>query len=246
MVSFTFLASLATLAVSMVSAAPTANQVRDFCLKYNTQDCRNFDLYQVKSEEIEKHIKIGTSANVAPGVPSYLHGVFYMEGNPLSDEVLSAADGIWHEAEKAYYIRVYDENNWSWDDSFSGRLLYDAVRTFGLTYKLTWDSSNVTFVEPKFYLPAYVGNEKLTITDMFANFTIIPTADPNFFIRRSSFLTKPVADYQFIKIVDGNGVKTEKYNNVYLPRINAGPIVAPPGFSNATHLGATQLLARAK
>ncbi|KAJ3160290.1 GTP-binding protein Rho1 [Irineochytrium annulatum] len=229
---------------SLVAAAPALDK-REFCIIYNTQDCRSFDLVKADSDGIENHMVIGNAANIDSRVPEFMHGIFYMEGNPLSDEVLSLAGGVYNEAEKAYYLRVYDAGIWSWDDSLSGHLLYDSVRTFGLTYKLTFDEHMVGFVEPIFYAPTWMGDERIPIASSFANFTIIPTADPNFFVRESSFLQKDVAKYQFVKIVHGNGTRTEKYESVYRPRIGAGKIVAPPGFSDATHLGKTQLLAKA-
>jgi len=235
---------------SMVSAAPTSvtNDRRDVlgCLQFNDYDCRRFELYPVNSDQIDQHITLGTADNIAipASVNTYMRGVFYMEGNPLSDEVLSLAGGKWVESEQAYYLNVYDQNIWSWDDSTSGRLLYDAVRTFALTYKLTFDSAGVGHVEPIFHLPPYLLELPLYISDAFANFTIVPTEDPNYFIRQSSFFGKPVANYQFIKIIDENGQKTDKWESVYMPRINGGAIVAPAGFSNATHLGSSQLLAR--
>ncbi|KAJ3112531.1 hypothetical protein HDU96_004471 [Phlyctochytrium bullatum] len=241
--------SVLAAATTLTQAAPALEPRGDFCLRYNTRDCRNFELYRVNTDEVEKFITIGTKDNIDPRVPDYLHGVFYMKGNPLPDEVLSLAGGVYDEKEKAYFLKVYDENIWSWDDNREGRLLYDAVRTFGLIYKATWDHSQprpVVFVEPVFNPPFWLGNGEITIKPFFANFTIIPTADPNYFIRRSSFLQQSVSDYEFMKIVYPNGTRTEKYETEYLPMINKTTYNAPPGFSTAITLGATQLFARVK
>jgi hypothetical protein len=126
-------------------------------------------------------------------------------------------------------------------------LLYDAVRRFALTYKIKFDrKTNVAFVTPDFFAPAFLGNLKFPISDMLANFTVIPTENPNLFIRRSEFFNQPVADYQFVKIFNEDGSETPMYKT-YLSKINAGPSAFPAstGFSNATHLRDTQLFARA-
>ncbi|KAJ3106338.1 hypothetical protein HDU97_006536 [Phlyctochytrium planicorne] len=237
---------VAAVAIAAPAAIDATNDVekRDFCVRYNTQDCRDFRLVAVNSADVDKHITVANPSNVPKEVPSFLHGAFYMKGNPLPDEVLSIAGGRYDAKDKAYYLRVYEANMWSWDNTVQGKLLYEAVRTFALTYKITWNAANIIQVEPVFYPPLWLGNGEITIKEYFANFTIIPTQDPNFFIRRSSFLSKGVADYQFVKILNADGSRTEKYQNDYLPRINAGPFNAPAGFSNATHLGSTQLFAQ--
>ncbi|KAJ3106339.1 hypothetical protein HDU97_006537 [Phlyctochytrium planicorne] len=244
------LLSLAAVASSAPSPKSDANvEKRDFCIRYNTQDCREFKLFQVNSADVDKHIIVANASNVPKEVPTFLHGAFYMKGNSLADEVLSIANGWYDDKQKAYFVRTYEANTWSWDDSVQGKLLYDSVRTFGLTYKLTWgtpdtNALNVIQVEPIFYAPAWLGNGDITIKEYYANFTVIPTPDPNFFIRRSSFVQKPVPDYEFIKILNADGSRTDKYESEYLERIGKGAFNAPPGFSNGTHLEKTQLFAK--
>ncbi|KAJ3106340.1 hypothetical protein HDU97_006538 [Phlyctochytrium planicorne] len=244
------LIQIAAVAIAAPAAAPSESLTkRDFCIRYNTDDCREFKLFPIKSAEVDKHIIVANPSNTHPNVPSILHGAFYMKGNPLGDEVLSIANGRYDEKENAYYNKVYEANTWSWDNTVQGKLLYDSVRSFGLTYKITWGTKetnpgNIIQVEPIFNVPAWLGNGDITIKEFYANFTVIPTSDPNFFIRRSSFLQKPVLDYQFIKILNADGSRTEKYESEYLERIGKGQFNAPAGFSNATHLEETQLLAK--
>jgi hypothetical protein len=59
---------------------------REFCFQYNTQDCRDFELYEVKSTEIQNYIRIGNASNIDSRVPAMYRGVFYMMGNPLPGE----------------------------------------------------------------------------------------------------------------------------------------------------------------
>ncbi|KAJ3106341.1 hypothetical protein HDU97_006539 [Phlyctochytrium planicorne] len=239
---------LSLAAISSSAPSPKSDvtvEKRDFCLKYNTQDCRNFKLFSVPSTEIDKQLIIGNASNIDKRVPDFLHGAFYMKGNNNPDEVLSMANGRYDEKENAYYVRVYNDRTWSWDDTTNGKLAYDYVRTLGVTYKLTWPNPP-TYVQvtPQYFLPFFLGDGDITITDFLANFTIIPTQDKNFFIRRSEIFGKKLPDYQFIKIVNGDGTRTDRFESDYVERIGKGELAnPPPGFSNATHLISSQLLA---
>ncbi|KAI8847977.1 hypothetical protein BC829DRAFT_395154 [Chytridium lagenaria] len=185
-------------AAALSAAIPEPLTKRSFCIRYNTDDCRNFKLISVDSTKVDTYITVANSTNVHPRVPKALHGAFYMKGNPLPDEVLSIAGGRYDEKENAYYLRVYDEGMWSWSDNFEGKLLYESVRTFGLTYKMTWNKDETVFqVYPTFNLPLWLGNGDITIKEVFANFTILTTNDPNYFIRRSSFVSQETADYEW-------------------------------------------------
>ncbi|KAJ3411703.1 hypothetical protein HDV05_001813 [Chytridiales sp. JEL 0842] len=248
--AFALTATAAPLAVQDQQALEKRNLA---CIKYNTQDCRRFELYEIDSRDVTAHMIPGSPSNVPSEVPEAFHGIFYMMGNPLPDELVSLANGKWDSNDNTYNLRVYEENMWSWTNSLAGRLLYESVRTFALTYKMRFQVDKNTgaasaSVEPVFYTPTWLGNDRVPIADIFANFTVLPTENPNIYIRRTTFLTVPATDYQFVKIFNGDGTPTPEYERTYLPRIGAGEAAFPAstGFSNATHLEATMLLAREK
>ncbi|KAJ3094803.1 hypothetical protein HDU97_007560 [Phlyctochytrium planicorne] len=242
--AFTILQVAAAAIGAPATGSDSGLSKRDFCIRYNTVDCREFKLIEVKSADIDKHITPANPSNTPPQVPSFLHGAFYMKGNPLSDEVVSFANGWYHQQDKAYYVRVYDQDVWTWDNNIQGKLLYDSVRSNGLTYRVTWNAANVTQIEPIFNLPLWLGNGDTTIREWYKNLTSVPTADPNYFIRKTLDRGRPVESYQVFRILNADGSRTEKYASEYLERIGKGKFQSPPGFVNTTHLEETQLIAK--
>ncbi|KAJ3093913.1 hypothetical protein HDU97_008833 [Phlyctochytrium planicorne] len=240
------LLQITAVAMSAPSASASEDRLskRDFCVRYNTNDCREFKLVEIKSADVDKHIIIANPSNTPPQVPSYLHGAFYMKGNPLSDEVVSLANGWYDSKDQAYYVRVYDENVWTWDNTVQGKLLYDSIRTNGLTYRITWNAANITQIEPIFNVPLWLGNGDITVKEWYKNLTMIPTSDPNYFIRKTLDKGQPVDSYQVMKILNADGSRTEKYASEYLERIGKGKFQSPPGFINTTHLEESQLIAK--
>ncbi|KAJ3311452.1 hypothetical protein HDV04_004054 [Boothiomyces sp. JEL0838] len=229
--------SIVALASATFSTPVEPLTKRNFCFLYNNQDCRDFTLYQVPTDQIENHIIIGDETNVPAGLSDF-HGVWYMNGNPLADECLSFAKTVAN-ADGTWTARVYDENIWSWDPNFDGKVLYDAVRTFALTYVLKKVTNDKIHVTPTIFTPNYLLGQKVSIGDMLAEFEIVRTADPNLWLRPSSFFGHYVGSYNFTRIVYGNGTRTERYYTDYLPNVNN------PQKKQGVTLLPTQLLAKA-
>jgi hypothetical protein len=202
--------------ITLISAASAA-----FCLRYNTQDCRDFSLQSFLSDGIENQLTIGTTANMPAELADDFAGLWYMNGNPLPDEILSFAGVKKDEKKGDYFARVYDEKIWTWSDNISGRLLYEAVRTTALTYRIKKVNSTAYHVTPTFFLPPYLLNLPISISDAFVEFLIVRTADPNLWARPSKFFGKSVGAYEFTRIVYANGTRTEKYAQNYLSNIDS-------------------------
>ncbi|KAJ3311453.1 hypothetical protein HDV04_004055 [Boothiomyces sp. JEL0838] len=224
------------LLASTILAAVQPLTRRDYCFLYNNQDCRDFTLYEVRSDEIEKHMIIGDSTNVPAGLSEF-HGIWYMNGNPLADECLSFAN-IKDNHDGTYTSRVYDQNIWSWDPNFDGKALYDGVRDFALTYIIKQTNANSYHVTPTIFTPNYLFGQNVTVGDMLAEFDIVRTNDPDLWLRPSSFFKHYVGTYSFTRIVYGNGTRTKRYYSDYLPNIGN------PQKKKGVTLLPTQLLAR--
>ncbi|KAJ3106337.1 hypothetical protein HDU97_006535 [Phlyctochytrium planicorne] len=56
-------------------------------------DCHDLGLEPVNSGNVDKHIIVASWTNTPPQVSIFLHGAFYMEGNPIPPEVLSITNG---------------------------------------------------------------------------------------------------------------------------------------------------------
>ncbi|KAJ3328927.1 hypothetical protein HDU76_009025, partial [Blyttiomyces sp. JEL0837] len=121
------------------------------------------------------------------GAPLELSGVWYMRGNIAPDELFSLARGWYDENSGLYKVRVYDENIWTFDPTSDGRVLYNDVRVFGLTYGVFADpsSSNFNFIA-EFHLPSFLTGQKIVLGPNMVNFSVIPQAgDPNRYTRTS-------------------------------------------------------------
>ncbi|KAJ3112532.1 hypothetical protein HDU96_004472 [Phlyctochytrium bullatum] len=81
-------------------------------------------------------------------------------------------------------------------------------------------------------------------------FEAVPTGDADVFWRRSWLAGVRVLDYEFLRIVRGDGTRTEVYEGAYLERVGRGwswwekgRETGQVGVSGFTHLGGTQLVA---
>ncbi len=189
------------------------------CWKYNEQDCRDFSLQEIKTDEVEKFLTIGTKQNVPKGLDDF-HGLWYMNGNPLADEVLSFAGAKFDAQQNAYLARVYDEKIWTWSPNTAGRTLYQAVRQTGLTYKIVKEDDATYQVTPLIFLPEYLLGVELSIPALLADFEIKKTEDPDVWMRPSKFFGRNIGTYRFTRIVYANGTRTSKYYSDYLPNVN--------------------------
>jgi hypothetical protein len=190
------------------------------CIRYNEQDCRNFQLQEINTDEVEKFLTISTSENTPKGLEDF-HGLWYMNGNPLADELVSVAGTKYDAKEDAYFLRVYDEKIWTWSPNLAGRTLYSAVRQTGLTYKFKKQDPNTYQVTPLVFLPEYLLGVELSIPELLADFEIVRTEDPDLWMRPSKFFGQDVGAYRFMRIVYANGTRTSKYYSNYLPNINS-------------------------
>ncbi|KAI8901410.1 hypothetical protein BC833DRAFT_578053 [Globomyces pollinis-pini] len=217
--------------IALFGTLLAAPSLSNHCFLYHSRDCREFKFIEVPTNEIEKHITIGNESNMPKELVEDFSGVWYMNGNPLADEVLTfanikATNGGWENL-------VYD-GTFTFDANDNGRLLYNGVRTYGLTYYVTKSSSQAYHVTPKIFTPEYLLNQEITIPSLLANFDIVRTADPNLWLRPSAFFGHDVGTYNFTRIVYGNGTKTSRYNSDYIPNIDSN--------RKGVTLGKTQLV----
>ncbi|KAJ3195821.1 hypothetical protein HDU67_004212 [Dinochytrium kinnereticum] len=210
----------------------------------------HYELCEVPTNGIEDHMDLGTTATVDPHIPKTYHGLFYMKGNPMPDEVCSFANGQYDEETRSYSFPVYGPRIWTWDNTIFGRWLYSLVKATRLHYHLTYDStSDEILVTPVMHLDKLSSwLRKVEIPKVVVEFRISPSeGDVDAFVRRSWLFGWKLLDYEFLRIVDGEGRRTRKYETTYLSMINYGHArqgdTVPLGFSWFTHLKETQLVA---
>lgn len=168
----------------------------------------NYQLVSVPHSEVDAHMTIGTDAT---GTPKNLQGLWWMNGNPLADEVVSFAGTQWEtitdaDGEITGYVGtlpVYDEGVWSWHDSAAGRLLYTVVLKTKLVYVATFNK-DFTYgqVKPTFQ-PIGVLPKIEIPPSMLVNFTMNQVSSEEF--SRDSVVLGQPSQYRFRRIVDADG-----------------------------------------
>ncbi len=181
-----------------------------------------YSFISVPHEDVDAHLVPGSDKSETP---DSLQGLWWMDGNPLPDEVVSMAgakftpvleDGrvVGHEA----YLPVYDEGVWTWHDSKEGEALYSAVRKFRLVYHIVF---NTDFTEGTVYptLEKWPTNKVVEIpASMLLSFTM-KQVSPDEYSRDSVILGQP-SQYRFRRIVDSQGRRLPVYQE-YVASIKA-------------------------
>ncbi len=174
-----------------------------------------YEFASVPHANIDQYLVVGSEAT---GTPENLQGLWWMDGNPLADEVVSFAgvdfeeiieDGtlVGYRAE----IPVYDEGIWSWHDTLAGKFLYSLVLIQRLVYvgifnaDLTYGEVTPT-IRPLTVLP------KVEIPrSMLIDFTMSQVTDDEW--SRDSVLFGQSSSYRFRRIVDGDGNRLDTYDD---------------------------------
>ncbi|KAJ3117091.1 Arachidonate 5-lipoxygenase [Physocladia obscura] len=205
-------------------------------------DDREYELVPIPSTEVDMHITVGNASNVNLKVPSNFLGAFYTDGNPLPDEVFSLANGVWSETENAYYFPVYGASTWTYDNTPTGRALYEVLKVAHVHYKATFDKSGVATIIPVGKITGTAHHSLVfDIPEWCIEFTVVPTEDPNVFTRKTSLFHREPSEYKLVRILNADGSRTPEYESVYLKNLN-NPIqvLNAPAL---THLANTQLVA---
>jgi hypothetical protein len=172
--------------------------------------------YEMKSVPHEDAYLEMTVGNDSTNTPEALQGIWWMNGNPLADELVSFASVKWEAIEENGEIvgyrgslPVYDAKVWSWHDSHAGKKLYDLVRSTKLVYVAEFNKDfSYGVVTPTFQfgpLPPFgIPPTK------FLTFAMRKVSDDEY--SRDSLIAGLPSQYRFRRLVDGNGVlNTETY-----------------------------------
>lgn len=166
----------------------------------------NFDLKSVPNTEVDQYLVPGSDEI---GTPRNLQGLWWLNGNPLADEIMSFANAQWTTIEEngdvvgyRAEIAVYDEGIWAWHDSIAGRFLYNLVRKTHLTYVAKFNR-DFTFghitpvLAPVILLPVEIPSS------MLVDFTMTQVNENEY--SRDSIVLGQKHNYRFRRIVDGEG-----------------------------------------
>ncbi len=186
-----------------------------------------YKLISVDHKDVIEHMIVGSDET---NTPENLQGLWWMNGNPLADEVVSFAGVKWEEiaenGEVVGYVGtlpVYDQAVWTWHDSVAGRALYKAVLDAKLVYKARFNKDFTSGV----VTPTLQPGHKL--------FEIMPSkllefrmeqVDANEFARDSTIFTLE-SSYRFRRIVDGKGQKLDDVFAEFLQNVEAKNALLP-------------------
>jgi hypothetical protein len=184
-----------------------------------------YELTSAPHTEIDQFLTVGSEAT---GTPENLQGLWWMDGNPLADEVVSFASAQY---EKTYEdgefigwtvtIPVYDEGIWSWHDTGMGRLLYNLVRHKQLTYVGLFNK-DFTFGQISPVIKVFPGLPDVKIPQsMLVDFTMTQVAQDEW--RRDSVLLGAPSSYRFRRIVDGSGQRLPAWDEYVAAIEDRGP-----------------------
>ena len=117
---------------------------KDF-IDVNACDEGKCELYEIDSLQVDKEM---AGADGYHGVPENLQGLFWMEGNPASDEVASFgaspwtfSDGLLGEHAVDASIPVYGNSMWSWHADSHGKTAFKLVSKVRLHYHFKCNSA---------------------------------------------------------------------------------------------------------
>lgn len=218
------------------------------CAEVGASTIGNMRLFLI-GDKVEKDYRIVRSErapycfpkinNTTPGFPNALQGVWWMNGNPLPDVLVTFANADYDANTKELTVPVYAANNWSWyasDANYSselndaeikynrrmGLILHRMVKNFKVNYRIRFDiNDQVSDIVPQIF-KVKLANENLVNFDFILpeeiDESMVPdTAESSLqntgieLIRRSSVLGRDIGDYNFVQVVDSAGNPTDAY-----------------------------------
>jgi hypothetical protein len=165
----------------------------------------HYRLVPFASEDADQAMIVGDGST---GIPPALQGLWWMDGNPLADKIVSFGASPWNDETHQTSIVVYGEGIWSWHGDLEGRALYASVRASELVYELTYDA-DLTFAE---IVPIVkVGPARLRVPQSLVRFTASRISD-ELWLRHSYLHGRLVHTYAFRRIVRGDGSREPAYD----------------------------------
>ncbi len=175
-----------------------------------------YTLASVPYRDIDQHLVIGSDATETPKA---LQGLWWMDGNPQADEVMSFANAkfkdivvagqvVGHEAS----LVVYDEGIWAWHDSDEGDRQARKAYKWRLVYHLVFNADYTQGkIEPILDPPEGFRFGILIPKNPLANFTM-DLVNEDEYVRDTKLLGK-TNQYRFRRIVDGQGNRLPTYES---------------------------------
>jgi hypothetical protein len=166
------------------------------------------ELYELVAFDSADADQVMTIGDGSTGIPPALQGLWWMDGNPLADKLVSFGASPWNANTHQTSIVVYGEGIWSWHGDLEGRALYASVRAADLVYELSYDE-NLTFatITPT----VKVGPVRVRVPASIVRFTATRISD-DLWLRHSYLHERLVHTYAFRRVVRGDGTREPAYD----------------------------------
>lgn len=187
-----------------------------------------YELKSVPHEIAHEEMTIGSDAT---NTPEALQGIWWMNGNPLADELVSFASVEWQPIEENGEVvgykgslPVYDAKVWSWHDSHAGKKLYDLVRSTKLVYVAEFNKDfSYGVVTPTFQFGSHrpIGIPPTK----FLTFAMRKVSDDEY--ARDSLIAGLPSTYRFRRMVEANGNLIQETYEEFLSLVEADNALFP-------------------
>lgn len=195
---------------------PASDPTLDAILAYADEQARvtpsprfdTADRYQLVAFASEDADQVMTIGDGSTGIPPALQGLWWMDGNPLADKLVSFGASPWSPDTGQTSIVVYGEAIWSWHGDLEGRALYASVRAADLVYEVDYDE-DLTFatITPT----VKVGPVRVRVPASIVRFTATRISD-DLWLRHSYLHGRLVHTYAFRRVVRGDGTREPAYD----------------------------------
>ncbi|MGK3983587.1 hypothetical protein WME99_11165 [Sorangium sp. So ce136] len=165
----------------------------------------DYELVEVRSDQVDREMLLASESS---GIPEALQGLFWMDGNPLPDEVISLGRSTWHRETSTTRIHVYDERIWSWHADLQGRGLYALARATRLVYELRFNA-DLTFGDIVPFVS--LAGKRVRVPEQLTRFTMRRVSEDHW-LRDSWFVGLFHHVYDLRRIVRGDGSRTDAFS----------------------------------
>jgi hypothetical protein len=174
------------------------------------------------------------------GFPDHLQGIWWMNGNPIPEILLTFANTKWDNEKKISYLKPNDPFSWTWvANGVLGKTFLGTGKT-NSTIEISFDKDNLDEIQKMISGDTLENGDFKINSDFLWKYTLIdPQANPNeakkmyisgakkvfddpttigsdALIRRTKWLGAVTGDYTLTRIVNGDGKILKDNYSVYL------------------------------
>ena len=161
-------------------------------------------IIEVPSDGIEAYMPIATSAQ---GLPATIQGIWWMDGNPIGDILVTLASSHYDPTTRTAFLTTGDEGSYSFRKSDMSRAAYEHARDSGEGYVMQFDES---FTNATITPSLLKDGQRVLISDKLIKFSMHLVEDGHW-VRESYLLGIRIPDYHLRRVVRPDGTRDPAY-----------------------------------